>query len=71
MNEMYDPNLWRQRREDMMREAERNRLARALRAHRKKRSEGTFLLAWELRRIAGLLSKLFRSFNEPRNGARP
>jgi hypothetical protein len=67
MNEMMNPYVWRERRADTMREAERNRLARALRADRKKR---TFSLAWELRRMAGLLLKFFRRL-ESKIGARP
>ena len=65
------PNVWRQRREDMMREAEQYRLAGALRLERFLRSNHTFLLTWELKRIAGLLFKLFRSMNKPRNGVHP
>ena len=57
MNEIMNPYVWRQRREDTMREAERDRLVRALRADRKKRTNRTFLLTWELRRMAGLLLK--------------
>jgi len=67
MNEMMNPYVWHQRREDTMREVERNRPARALRAERKKR---TFSLVWELWRMAGLLLKFFRGL-ESRNGARP
>jgi hypothetical protein len=67
MNEMMNPYVWRQRREDTMREAQRDRLARALRADRNKR---TFSLAWELGRMAGLLLKFFRRL-ESRIGARP
>jgi hypothetical protein len=60
MNEIMNPYVWRLRREDTMREAERDRLVRALRADRKKRTTRTFLLAWELRRMAGLLLKSLR-----------
>jgi len=42
MNEMLDPNVWRQRREDMMREAEQSRLAKALQAGRKTRGGRLF-----------------------------
>lgn len=66
MNEM-NPYAWRQRREDAMREAERNRLARALRAERKTHA---FSPAWELRRVAGLLLKLLWKL-ESRNGGSP
>jgi hypothetical protein len=67
MTEMMNPYVWRQRREDTIREAERNRLARGLRAERKR---CTFSLAWELGRIAGLLLKYVRRL-ESRDGARP
>jgi hypothetical protein len=60
MNEIMNPYVWRQRREETMQDAERDRLIRALLADRKKRTNRTFLLAWELRRMAGLLSKSFR-----------
>jgi hypothetical protein len=70
MNEIMNPCVWRQRREDTMREAERDRLFRALRADRKKSTNRTFSLAWELRRMAGLLLKSFRRL-ESRKGARP
>jgi hypothetical protein len=68
MNDM-NPYVWRQRREDTRREAERNRLVRALRAERKVRTKSIFSLAWELRRIAGLLMKFSRRL-ESRNGSR-
>jgi hypothetical protein len=67
MNEIMNTYVWRQRREDVMREAERDRLVRTLRAERKKR---TFSLAWELRRMAELLLKSFRRLVS-RKGARP
>ena len=52
-----NPYVWRQRREDAMREAERNRVAKMLRSQRKRR---TLSLGWELGRMAGLLLKLNR-----------
>ena len=67
MNEMMNPYLWRQRREDAMREAERDRPARTLRADRKKY---TFSPTWELRRMAGLLLKSLRRL-ESGKGGRP
>ena len=67
MNEMMNPYLWRQRREDTMREAERDRPARTLRADRKKY---TFSPTWELRRMAGLLLKSLRRL-ESGKGGRP
>ena len=62
-----NPYAWRQRREDAMREAERNRPARNLRADRKQRTPS---LGWELRRMAGLLMKPIRRLVS-RDGARP
>ncbi len=48
-----------------MREAEQNRLAKALRDSRKRRGSGrTSALAWELKRIAGRLRKLLRSLRK-------
>ena len=70
MNEIMNPYVWRQRREDTMREVERDRLVGALRAERKKRTTRTFLLAWELRRVAGRLLKSSRK-QESRKGGRP
>jgi hypothetical protein len=62
---MIDPyEVTRQRREEMAREAERNRLARELRRSRGRRAgvgDRTLAFTWELRRIAGRLFKLFRS----------
>ena len=67
---MMDWEAWQQRREEMVREAELNRLAKALRAHRKEtRGSRTSALAWELRRAAGILLKLVRALNNPRKGA--
>ena len=67
MREMMDLQVWKQRREEMMREAEQNRLAKALRDSRKKRRGAgrawtlARALAWELKRIAGRLLKRLRS----------
>ena len=70
MNEIMNSCVWRQRREDTMREVDRDRLARSLRAEREKRTNRTFSLAWEMRRMAGLLLKFLRKL-ESRKGARP
>ena len=60
-----DLQIWKQRREEMMREVDQNRLAKALRDSRKKRrtsaSDRASSAAWELKRIAGRLLKLLRS----------
>ena len=59
MREMMDVQIWKQRREEIMRETEQNRLAKALRDSRKRRGSGRVsALAWELKRIAGRLRKL-------------
>jgi hypothetical protein len=67
---MMNPYVWRQHREDMMREAERDRLARSMREDGKKRADRTFLLRWELGRMAGFLPKFFRRL-KARKGASP
>lgn len=59
---MMDFYIWKQRRKELVREAEQNRLAKALRNSRKRRDGNrTSALAWELKRIAGLLFKLLKS----------
>lgn len=60
---MMDLQVWKQRRVEMMREVEQNRLAKALRESRKRRGaeSGASSLAWELKRIVGRLLKLLRS----------
>ena len=70
MNEIMNPYVWRQRREETMQDAERDRLVRTLRAERKQRANRMFSLAWELRRLAGLLLKTFRRLKS-KKGARP
>jgi len=60
--EMMDFQSWKQRSEEMIREAEKDSLANALRESRKRSRRGrTSTLAWELKRIAGRLLKLSRS----------
>ncbi len=65
MREWMDLQIWKQRLEEMMREAEQNRLAKALRESRKKRRPGAnnraSSLAWELERDVGRLLKFLRS----------
>ncbi len=58
---MMDFEHWKQRHEEMLREAERNRLAKALRAARERRAGRTWVPLWEARRIAGRLLKSLRS----------
>jgi hypothetical protein len=62
---MMDFHIWKQRREEMMREVEQNRLAKALGGSRKRRSSGRVSsLAWELNRAAGRLRKLSRTLRK-------
>jgi hypothetical protein len=59
---MMNLQMWKQRREELMREAYQARLAKALRDSRKRRGAGpASTLVWELRRGAGRLLKLLRS----------
>ena len=58
---MMDYELWKQRHKEMLREAEMNRQAKALRATGKRREGRRSALAWELRRQAGVLLKLLRT----------
>ena len=62
MHDMTERELAKQRREEMMREAERSHLARALRDSRERRrgSDLVTSLVWELKRDAGRLRKLLR-----------
>ena len=52
---------WKQRHKEILREAERNRLAKELRAARERRAGWTWVLLWEARRVAGRRLKLLRS----------
>jgi hypothetical protein len=59
---MFDFEVWKQHREELMREVEQNRLAKALRDSRKLRGSGRASSPlWELKRIVGRLLKLLRS----------
>jgi hypothetical protein len=56
---MIDLEIWKQRREELMREAHQARLAKALRNSRKRRGAGmASSLAWEMKRMVGRLRKL-------------
>jgi hypothetical protein len=56
---MMDLEIWKERREELMREADQARLAKALRDYRKRRGAGlASSLAWEIKRMAGRLRKL-------------
>lgn len=62
MHEMMDFEIWKQRREEMAREADQNRLAKELRDSRERRgSGGASSVSWEVKRIVGRLRKRFRS----------
>jgi hypothetical protein len=59
---MMDLEFIKQRREEMIREAEQDRLARSLRKGRRRHSSGPVsVLEWELKRISGRLRKLLRA----------
>jgi hypothetical protein len=55
-----------QRREEMLREAELNRLKKALQANRRRPTRLASTMAWELIGAAGLLREFFEA---PRNAA--
>lgn len=57
MNDFTNPDLLRQRREEVAREVGRNRLARTLKAGRGRSGGNTFPLLWELQRMVGVLRK--------------
>jgi hypothetical protein len=61
MREMMDLDVWRQRREEMVREAEQIRLAKVLQAGRKTRGSRLFRLTWQLRRGGGVLLKFAKA----------
>jgi hypothetical protein len=67
MNGILDLRVIEQRRNEMLREAELNRLKKAIRATRKRpvTSRLASTVAWELARAGGLLRKLLRT---PQNG---
>ena len=57
---MMDFEHWKQRQKEILREAERDRVTKALRAVRERRAR-TWSLRWEVKRIAGRLLKSLRS----------
>ncbi len=57
---MMDSQLAKQRREELLREAELGRRAKALRATRKGGAGRRSALVWEMKRYAGVLRKLLR-----------
>ena len=62
MHGMLDLRVIKQRHEEMLREAESNRLKKALRANRRRPAASRFItiVAWELLWAGGLLRKLLR-----------
>ena len=64
MQGLNELQVWRQRREELSREAEMNRLARTTRPDRKKRSGQNPALGWRLQRYGGRNSKLFRALRQ-------
>jgi hypothetical protein len=60
LDEMMDSRIWKQRREELLREAELSRQAEALRATRKRRYGWRSALVWEMKQQAGRLLKLWR-----------
>jgi hypothetical protein len=61
MHDMMSLELAKQRREELLREAERNRQAKVLRAARKRRAGRRSALVWEIKRHVGRLLKLLRT----------
>ena len=61
LHEMMDCRIWKQRREQMLGEVERNRRAKALRATHKRRDGRRSALIWEMKRHAGRLLKFLRA----------
>jgi hypothetical protein len=61
MHEMVDFQLWKQRREELLREAELSYQAKALRAARKRRDGRRLALVWEAKRHAGRLVKYLKA----------
>ena len=62
---MMDLHVWKQRQEEMLREARQNRLAKALRNNRKRGGAGwSSVLAWELKSISGRLLKSLRTWKK-------
>jgi hypothetical protein len=61
MHNMMNLELAKQRREELLREAESNHQAKVLRAARKRRAGRRSGLVWEIKRHAGRLFKLLRT----------
>jgi hypothetical protein len=61
---MMDYRIWRQRHEELLREAELSRRAKVLRAARKRGAGRRSTLAWEIKRQAGRLLKFLRTLRK-------
>jgi hypothetical protein len=61
MPEMMDYQSWKERHEEILREAELSRQAKSLRATRRRRAGGRSALVWEIERQAGRLLKFMRT----------
>ena len=61
MQQMMNYELWKQRHEELLREAEMNRQGKALLATGKRPASRRSALAWELKRHAGVLLKRLRA----------
>jgi hypothetical protein len=61
---MMDYRIWRQRHEELLREAELSRRAKVLRAARKWGAGRRSTLAWEIKRQAGRLLKFLRTLRK-------
>ena len=57
---MMDYELWKQRRKELLREAEMSRRAKALRVTRKRAPGRRSALVWEIKRHAGGFLKILR-----------
>jgi hypothetical protein len=65
MQQMMDLQFAKQRREELLREAEMNRQVKALLATGKRRAGRRSALVWELKGHAGVLLKLSRTLRNP------
>ena len=61
MQQMMDYQIWKQRREELLREAEMYRQVRALRTAGNRHADRSSALAWELKRHAGRFRKRLKT----------
>ena len=61
MHEMMDSRIWKQRREELLREVELTHQARALRATRKRGAALRSALVWEMKSHTGRIFKRLRN----------